>query len=175
MRIGKIKESYRRNLPHIQPIGATFFVTFRLKDSIPKAKLWELKQAFETKVDTIKISNHPNKDFLLYDERKRFFAQYDALLDSMKYGPTFLKQPEIAKIVADEIHRFDNDFYQLIAYSIMPNHVHILIDTSIQIPTMLDVSTWESLEFEPLSNIMKRIKGSSAVYANRLLDRSEKF
>jgi len=174
MKIKKIKEAYRRNLPHIQPIGAAFFVTFRLKDSIPKAKIWELKQAFESKVDAIKISDTLTKDVRIYEERKRFFAQYDALLDSMKYGPTFLKQPAIAKIVADEIHRFDKEFYELLAYSIMPNHVHILIDTHIQIPKIFDISKWASLEFEPLSTIMKRIKGPSAIYTNRLLDRSGK-
>ncbi|MFK7980359.1 MAG: transposase [Saprospiraceae bacterium] len=93
----------------------------------------------------------------------------------MKDGPTFLKQPDIAKIVADELLRFDDKLYKLIAYSIMPNHVHILIDTNIQIPNFFDVSKWESLEFEPLSNIMKKTKGPSAVYANRLLDRKGKF
>ena len=175
MKIEKIKTSYNRNLPHIQLIGAAFFVTFRLKDSIPKAKIWQLKNAFDNKVAQLKTAKTENLDFQLYDERKRFFAQYDALLDAMKYGPTYLKQSEIAKIVADELHRFDGNLYKLIAYSIMPNHVHILIDTSIQIPNHFDVSKWETLDFEPLSNIMKKIKGPSAVYANRLLDRKGKF
>jgi putative transposase len=31
------KRSYRRNLPHLQPAGATFFVTFRLAGSLPKS------------------------------------------------------------------------------------------------------------------------------------------
>jgi len=175
MKIEKIKESYQRNLPHIQPIGAAFFVTFRLKDSIPKAKIWQLKNAFDENVKQLKRNNNADLDFQLYNERKRFFAQYDALLDAMEDGPVFLKQPKIAKLVVNELYRFDDDLYKLVAYSIMPNHVHILIDTSIQIPKYFDVSKWESLEFEPLSNIMKKIKGPSAVYANRLLDRNGKF
>ena len=44
MKINQIKEYYRRNLPHIQPIGGIFFVTFRLFDSIPRTKLYDLKQ-----------------------------------------------------------------------------------------------------------------------------------
>ncbi len=175
MKISEIKEDYKRNLPHIQPIGAAFFVTFRLKDSIPKAKIWRFKSAYDKAVELIKLNAKIDLDFQLYNERKRFFAHYDALLDAMNDGPTHLKQPEIAKIVANELHRFDDDLYKLIAYSIMPNHVHILIDTSIQIPSYFDVSKWESLEFEPLSNIMKKIKGPSAVYANRILDRKGKF
>ncbi len=175
MRIKLIKESYNRNLPHIQPIGAVFFVTFRLKDSIPKVKIWNLKKDFEKKIDQIKSIKTADLDFQVYNERKRFFAKYDNLLDSIEDGPIFLKQPEIAKLIADETHRFDGDLYKLVAYSIMPNHVHILIDTSFQIPDYFDVSKWESLDFEPLSNIMKRIKGPSALYANRLLDRKGKF
>ena len=33
------KSSYRRNLPHIQPPGVTFFVTFHLAGSLPRTVL----------------------------------------------------------------------------------------------------------------------------------------
>jgi REP element-mobilizing transposase RayT len=78
-------------------------------------------------------------------------------------------------MVADEIHRFDNDLYSLVAYCIMSNHVHLLIDTSLQLPADFDPKKWESLEYKPLDEIMKRIKGPSAVYANRFLKRKGKF
>jgi REP element-mobilizing transposase RayT len=57
----------------------------------------------------------------------------------------------------------------------MANHVHLLIDTSTQLPEDFAPSTWETLDYESLSSIMKRIKGPSAMYANRLLKRSGKF
>lgn len=177
MKIDKIKTFYRRNLPHIQPVGASFFVTFRLKDSIPKFKLWELKKEIDAQVEIISNSDLiPQEKLMLIDqERKSHFAKYDALLDQIISGPTYLNQPEVAQLVVDQLHRFDNDLYQLVAYSIMPNHVHILIDTSIQFPLELKNVSWENLEFEPLQNIMRRIKGPSAIYANRLLNRSGKF
>lgn len=177
MNIDQIKIRYRRNLPHIQPVGASFFVTFRLKDSIPQAQLWKLKKSFEEKVVDIMSAKFSaqEKIILIDNELKRNFAKYDELLDQILSGPTFLKQPEIAQIVVDELHRFDGDLYKLIAYSIMPNHAHILIDTSIQFPLDLKDMSWGTLEFEPLQNIMKRIKGPSAIYANRLLERSGKF
>jgi len=77
--------------------------------------------------------------------------------------------------VANELHRFNNDFYDLLAYSIMPNHVHILIDTALQIPEDFGKTNWDTLDFTPLETIMKRIKGPSAIYANRLLKRTGKF
>jgi len=39
----KNKEKYKRNLPHIQPLGQIFFVTWNLKGAIPKSKLLQLQ------------------------------------------------------------------------------------------------------------------------------------
>ena len=111
----------------------------------------------------------------MHDERKRYFARYDALLDAIGQGPDYLRQPAIAETVKEQLHRFDGEFYDLLAYCIMPNHVHILIDTSLQVPTDFDTADLESLNFKPLDVIMKRIKGPSAVAANRLLGREGKF
>ena len=175
MKPEQIKTYYKRNLPHIQPIGATFFVTFRLKGAIPRVKIWQLKTSFDDKIANIRNSKEEDKDVLIYAERKRFFAQYDALLDKCNSGPIYLANPEIAQIVSKELHRFDGHLYDLIAYSIMPNHVHVLFNTACQIPDGLDISLWEMIEFEPLNSIMKRIKGPTAVYANRKLNRSGQF
>ena len=43
-----MEEFYRRKLPHIQPQGATFFVTFRLAGSLPDAVIELLKAEHET-------------------------------------------------------------------------------------------------------------------------------
>lgn len=104
-----------------------------------------------------------------------FFQLYDSLLESTMEGAHHLKNPAMAKLVQKELHRFDGELYDLICYCIMSNHVHILIDTSIQIPDNFEVVNWESLEFEPLQTIMKRIKGPTAIYANRLLESSGRF
>ena len=37
------KPFYRRNLPHIQPEGATLFITFRLANSLPKCVMDQLQ------------------------------------------------------------------------------------------------------------------------------------
>lgn len=41
------KINYRRNLPHVQPPGATLFVTFRLAGSIPTAVQLQLIEEAE--------------------------------------------------------------------------------------------------------------------------------
>ncbi len=50
-----IKTSYRQKLPHIQPVGNCFFVTFRLFGSIPKNRLFELQAKYEKKNSFSKI------------------------------------------------------------------------------------------------------------------------
>jgi len=175
MKIENVKEYYKRNLPHIQPVGACFFVTFRLKDSIPAIKLTELKESYELRYGEIMRSNSQHKNYDLYRERKLYFAKYDKILDSIKYGPTYLNQPKIAEIVKKELHRFDGSLYKLICYSIMPNHVHILIDTVTQFPEKLDIKKYFSIDFQPLNIIMRKIKGPSSRYSNLELNRSGQF
>ena len=175
MKFKNIKPYYRQSLPHFQPIGAIFFVTFRLKDSIPKAKLIQLKQDFDKRILTLKTQPGEYQKELIREERNQFFLKYDKLLDNITSGPHYLKHPEIAKIVEAELHKFDCATYDLIAYCIMSNHVHILIDTHIQLPEKFDIDTYNETHFEPLQNIMKRIKGPTAVYANRSLKRNGKF
>lgn len=168
------KTYYRRNLPHIQPVGESFFVTFRLKDSIPQAILYQLRKAYEARINEI-LSQQPENSRALIDEgRKRSFARYDQLLDSVSTGPHFLRQPAIAKIVAEQLHRFNGDLYDLSAYCIMSNHVHLLLDTSIQIPKGFDDSNFEKLDFKPLDYMLFRIKGASSRFANQLLGRQGK-
>ncbi len=169
------KSFYRRNLPHIQPVGAAFFVTFRLSGSLPYTELKKLKERYETKIRNIKAGKSLVKNRLLLDARKRYFSSYDNLLDTIQKGPMYLEKPEIAKIVTEQLHRFDGEFYDLICYCIMPNHVHILIDTQIQIPENVEVLLKMDYEFTPLDEIMKRIKGPSALYANRVMKRTGKF
>jgi hypothetical protein len=42
-----MKEFYRRHLPHWQPQNAIFFVTFRLKNSLPDAVIESLREEQE--------------------------------------------------------------------------------------------------------------------------------
>ncbi len=175
MKIKNIKTAYRRTLPHLQPVGAAFFVTFRLHGSIPNNKLLQLKNRYKQSIAALLNDGKPLTYERIAEERERQFAEYDALLDQSIFGPFYLQQPEIAQIIADELHRQDGKLYELIAYCIMPNHVHLLLHTHAQIPENFDVREWENLDFEPLDRIMKQVKGASARYCNQSLGRDGKF
>ena len=65
------KPFYRRNLPHIQPPGATFFVTFHLAGSLPRTVLQQWK--------TEKYQLEAEKSRLL--KSARCFLHFEAVED----------------------------------------------------------------------------------------------
>ena len=169
-----MKTSYRRNLPHIQPVGSCFFVTFRLYESLPKVESDKLKLKYQAQLyDLHKVINDKLRNEAIFSLIKHLFAKLDDLIDSTENGPHHLKNNEIRELVSKELFRFDGNLYNLIAYSIMSNHVHILIDTSIQLDEMKQEGIIEN--YVQLDQIMKRIKGPTAVYCNRKLGLSGKF
>lgn len=160
------RNKYRRNLPHIQPAGATLFVTFRLANSIPQTILNELRAKsnhLERQLNT--ISNTAFRQQKLYEAKKLLFGLWDKALDQNTNKPHWLKKPQIAKIVADSIHYRDKQVYDLDAYCIMSNHVHLIIT-----PLLKDKET-----YHPLQAIMHSLKRYTAYQANQLLQRTGQF
>lgn len=166
-----MKTIYKNRLPHIAPIGATFFVTYRLADALPQTRLKALKNELVATIKSIESANSPDSALLIQAAKKRNFGKYDYQLDVNPYGECYLQQPNIARLVKESLERWDGKYYDLQAYCIMPNHVHILINTSLQ---LTDAAIRANLaeEYVQLDKIMKSIKGSSARYINLDLRRT---
>ncbi|NHZ71968.1 MAG: hypothetical protein GWP17_02650 [Aquificales bacterium] len=165
------KHTYRKNLPHIQPPGAILFVTFRLAGTLPQHIAEELRQQAEQMERQIKQTADPqHRHKLLYEEQKRQFGRYDAILDSCDHGPTWLAQTEIAQVVQSSLHFLNDDsnhkMYDLDVYSIMGNHGHVVF-TPLQ--------DREKDSYIALSRIMHSLKGFTATEANKLLQRRGQF
>jgi putative transposase len=81
----------------------------------------------------------------------------DRLLDSARSGPVYLRRPEIAAMVAEAIRYRDTatGHYRLDAYVVMPNHVHMLITSCVQV-----------------SLLMQSLKRFTARQGNRMLART---
>jgi putative transposase len=167
-----MKTNYARSLPHIQPIGATFFITFSLHGAIPKEKIQQLQNERNAKVILLRNENTGNLKEELDIEQKRYFQKMDAILDSANHGEMYLADSEVAKIVADKIYQYDKQYYDLLAFCIMPNHVHILFDLYLQsakIPIQEEVT---DKNYKQIYDIMQLIKGGSAYECNKVLNRS---
>ena len=156
-------------LPHILPIGSTFFVTFNLFDAIPNAIMVALKRDHEQRKQAIMLSDKLDKQGLLYRETRYYFKLYDEALDKLYNGIKHLENKDLAELVKAKIFEFNGIWYNVLAVCIMPNHVHVLLDFSIQLQPNI-VATDDN--YMQLDRVMKRIKGATGHDCNRLLKRS---
>jgi putative transposase len=113
----------RGYLPHLDQPGLLQFITFRLSDSLPAAVLQRLMA--ETAAD----------------EAERY-RRIEAHLDS-GHGACWLRRPAIATLVQDALLHFDGARYRLLAWVIMPNHTHVLIETQRSFPLPGVVQSWK--------------------------------
>jgi type I restriction enzyme R subunit/putative DNA methylase len=117
----------RGYLPHCDSGDTIQFVTFRLADSLPQEKLSTLDREL-AHIPTIEAEK----------KRRKAIEQW---LDA-GMGSCALAHPFISQLVQNALFRFDGDRYRLIAWCIMPNHVHVLIEP--MIPLSLIVQSWKS-------------------------------
>lgn len=122
---------YVRNLPHWQPPGQDLFITWRLKGSLP---------ASIRSQNLPSTSRPPGEQFRAFDR-----AQTD---------PLWLRDPRIAQCVIAALRRGQQQLgmFQLHAYVVMANHVHVLLEPR-----------------APIAQITHMITGATAREANRTL------
>jgi putative transposase len=157
------KEFYYRNLPHWQPEGAIFFVTTRLANTIP----WSVVQKINEEISPEPgyLFSSEKKEYepgLLTEPKKSSFAFWERELDQAKYGPDWLRQPEVAACITRALEYRDGKVYNLFAYSLMPNHLHLVFQPITE-------------KKGELIKIMHSLKRFTAAECNQLLNRSGSF
>ncbi|MFC2029623.1 transposase [Chloroflexota bacterium] len=157
---------YHRHLPHYQPPGCTLFVTFRLAGFLSKAILDSLlAQQRVTERVLERIADPNERDRVAYAEHRRLFGAWDDALDAESAGPRWLEDAGVADLVADCRYHRDGRTYNLHAFCIMPNHVHLVC-------TPLEEREGE---FHSLAAILHSLKLYTAREANKLLGRRGSF
>jgi REP element-mobilizing transposase RayT len=129
----------RGELPHLHKPGGFYFVTFRLADALLR-KAPKGATADSENVDPAELMKH-----------------YDPPLT---LGRCWLGRPDVAKLVQDAILCFEGVRYRLIAWCLMPNHVHAVL-----VP----------LGGHALDSILHSWKSFTAKQANKLLGRDGAF
>ena len=125
---------FHRRLPHHYPQGKWLFVTCHLHGSLPHAK-------------------YPPPGKM---NSGAAFVWIDRYLDSTRSGPTYLAQEPIARVVVASLRRgILLGHYDLAAYAILSNHMHLLL-----------------LPKTSASRLLQSLKGSAARQANRILGRT---
>jgi len=125
----------RGYLPHRDEPGLTQFVTFRLADAFPAALRSEWAALLE-----------------IEDDRQRR-QRIEAYLDQGR-GPCHLRRADMAGLVEQSLRLFHGGRYDLRAWVVMPNHVHVLF----------------KVDRIPMAKIVEGWKSCTARAANRLLE-----
>ena len=136
----------RGYLPHCDTPGLLQAITFRLADSLP-AKVLDRLQETGNEVEKLK--------------------QIESLLDA-GYGACWLKQPAVADIVEDALLHWDGQHYRLLAWCVMPNHVHVLIETREGWPLSGILHGWKSFTAKTINLHLGR---TGAVWMRDYFDR----
>lgn len=118
----------RGYLPHFESSEATQHVTFHLADSLPQTVLLRLEAELKTLPDG-------KRDV---ERRKRVDAWIDA-----GHGSCTLRKPGIADMVQGSLLTFDSERYRLLAWVVMPNHVHVLFQPIAGWTVAKIVSSWK--------------------------------
>jgi putative transposase len=129
----------RGYLPHYDEPGKVQFITYRLHDSLPKAVLdaWD-EAMFNKECDEL--------------EHMRKIERY---LDK-GHGACWLRHPAVAEMIQDNLRHFDGQRYHLLAWCVMSNHVHVIIETVEGYSLESVTHSWKSYSSHQLNRILDR-------------------
>ncbi len=127
----------RGYLPHFDHPGLVQTITFRLADSLPPPLRERLQQTYGKQDDP--------------ELRKEIEAALDNGL-----GECHLRDPRVAEAVQNALLHFDGERYRLVAWTVMPNHVHAMIETVPGVRLDEIMHTWKSFTAKACNRILGR-------------------
>ncbi len=155
----EMRQRQGHNLPHWTRSGATYAIAFRLADSLPPEVLHAWKQERE---GILLRAQEQDRPLTPHEEReldRLYTTRIEAFLDSAQ-GACHVAKPEIASLVQEALRHFNGQRYDLLAWCIMPNHVHAIV---------------RPLEGYDLPGILHSWKSFTAKQANKLLGTTGPF
>ncbi len=143
---------YGRHLPHWRQAGCTYFVTFRLGDSIPETKLkqWEAEMAVWLRAHPQPHSEPDRREF-----HERFTVHFHRWLDA-GHGACWLRRTEVSEIVDNALRHFDGQRCVLGHYVIMPNHIHALVKPVMEFTLSDILHSWKSYTANRINRLVNR-------------------
>ena len=143
----------RGYLPHVKREGASYFVTFRLADSLPREVLMRFERERACALRKLPVRADASEREEINRELRRKIERF---LDQ-GVGECHLRRDDVAALVAEALHYFHGQEYLLDSWVVMPNHVHVIL--------------WPMPNFT-LSEILRSRKRHTARQANLILGRT---
>ncbi len=156
---GPYDKFYRRRLPHWQRHDSWHFITFRLVNSLPKNIVKKLRNEEREAVKTLERlfpNNLTKRKYYLHSWK---FDWIDEYLDKLN-GKCYLHNSAAAEIVVNALAFYYPKEYDLDAWCVMPNHIHVLLKPR---PNIM------------LPEVLKKVKRFSAKEINKLIFRKGIF
>ena len=154
-RFGSVTIRDRGRLPHWELDSGLYFVTFRFADSLPA----QILERFRSERQSILARAAQMGRELSADEKqqlaKLFSAKIERHLDAAA-GSCLLARSEIARVVADAIRHFDARRYRLLAWCVMPNHVHVAVKLFPGQELAAVVHSWKSFTAKQVNRLLSR-------------------
>jgi REP element-mobilizing transposase RayT len=135
----------RGELPHLYKPGATYFVTFRQWDAVVEAPSPALTIAHPLTPDSLPAE---------------IVGGYDP---PIRLGSCAMSDPHVATVVRDALLDFDARRYDLLAWCVMPNHVHAVMTPIGSYTPDVILHSWKSYT----SNVINRMLGRRGTFWER--------
>ncbi len=157
-------EKHANRLPHWQQDQAMVFVTWRLADSLPQAKL----DLWRTEREAWLVAHPEPWDERTEDEyHVRFSDRLDEWLDAGE-GSCVLREPVITRIVSEALQHFDGVRCLMGSFVVMPNHVHALFQLLSGQKLEDLVHSWKGFTTRGINSVLGR---SGSLWQERYWDR----
>jgi putative transposase len=157
-RFGEINIRQRGHIPHWEKDSGLYFITFRLADSLPNSVLEKITERQRILSAAKQTGAH------LLPSQKVMVAEFSTAKLEEYFdrgaGCCALRDPTVAELMANALRFWEGKRYRLLAWCVMPNHVHVVC---------------RLLPAQELSKVLQGWKSFTARRTNVILDRKGAF
>jgi hypothetical protein len=129
----------QRDLPHRAQKGCTYFVTWRTADAVPVPIM---QQWLAERDAWLELNPKPWDEIKAAAYRRLFSRHIERRLDQ-GHGACELAAADARETVTDALHHFDGKRYDLDAFVVMPNHVHVIVTPHDDHPLSVILQSWK--------------------------------
>ncbi|MES2995504.1 MAG: transposase [Verrucomicrobiota bacterium] len=147
----------RGYLPHLDAAKEIQAVTFRLADALSAMVI----ERWQRELENVGQETDEN-------QRAKRLHGWIARYEDAGHGACVLQQSQCAEIVQSALLHFDGDRYRMLEWVIMPNHVHMMLETLPGYELAGVIKSWKSFTAR---RIHDAIGGSGPLWQREYFDR----
>ena len=142
-------------LPHWTKDGSIYSVTFRLADSLPADVLRSWTAERDAIVENAEQMKRPLTEHESTRLRELHSERIEKYLDA-GHGACWINRGDVAALVEEELKHFAGKRYHLLAWCVMPNHVHVVLQPfpGFDLPGILH--SWKSFTANRANKLLNR-------------------